>query len=484
MTETQKNIKRPPIVVVVGHVDHGKTSLLDYIRHATVAAKEAGGITQSVGAYETIYNGNKITFIDTPGHEAFSKMRVRGTAIADIAILVVAAEEGVKPQTKEAIKVLHESKTPFVVAITKIDKSGADIERIKSDLAANDVLLEGYGGSVSFQPVSSKTGEGVGELLELIALTAEMEGLVYDPEVRATGVILESKKDKKRGLTVSVILKDGVLKIGDQIATATAKGKIKILENFLEEKVDSLVPSSPAVIIGFEGLPKIGEEFVSGDLTKEEIEKVEAKNNCPDLKKRFCKIDGDCVVKIMLKADVSGSLEALSELIHKVPKKETYQLEIISEGVGEISDGDVKSAIATDAIVLGFKVGLNKAAENMAKDNKVRVITSEIIYELIDAIENYFKCLSSGDMTGDLEILAVFGKKAGKQIVGGRVVTGEIKNNAILEVHEAGKSIGSCKVVNLQEGKIDAASVAAGKECGLLVSCEIEIKPQHHLIMR
>jgi translation initiation factor IF-2 len=311
-----------------------------------------------------------------------------------------------------------------------------------------------------------------------------MEGLVYDPEVRATGVILESQKDKKRGLTVSVILKDGVLKIGDQIATPTAKGKIKILENFLGEKVDSLAPSSPAVIIGFESLPKIGEEFVSGDLTKEEIEKVAVKNSCPDLRKKFCKIDGDCVVKIILKADVSGSLEALSELIHKVPKKETYQLEIISEGVGEISDGDVKSAIATDAIVLGFKVGLNKAAENMAKDNKVRVITSEIIYELIDAIENYFKCLSSGDMTGDLEILAVFGKKAGKQIVGGRVVTGEIKNNAILEVHEAGKSIGSCKVVNLQEGKIDAASVVAGKECGLLVSCEIEIKPQHHLIMR
>jgi len=484
MAETQNNLKRPPIVVVVGHVDHGKTSLLDYIRHTAVAAKEAGGITQSVGAYEISYNENKITFIDTPGHEAFSKMRVRGAAIADIAILVVAAEEGVKPQTKEAIKVLHESKTPFIVAITKIDKSSADIERVKSDLAANDVLLEGYGGNVSFQGVSSKTGEGIGELLDLILLTAEMESLTYDPKIKATGVVLESKKDKKRGLTVSVILKDGVLKTGDIIATRSVSGKIKILENFLGEKVNSLAPSNPAIIIGFENLPKVGEEFISGDLSEEEVKKITASTTCPEVRKKFCKLDGACVVKLILKADVSGSLEALSELIHKVNKKDKYQLEIISEGVGEISDGDVKSAIATDGIILGFKVGANKAAENMAKDNKIRIITSEIIYELIEAIESYFTCLSSGDIAGDLEILAVFGKKAGKQIVGGKVVSGEIKNNATLEIQEKGITIGKCKVVNLQENKIDAATVPAGKECGLLIDSEIDVKPEHHLIMR
>ncbi len=484
MTETQNNSKRPPIVVVVGHVDHGKTSLLDYIRNTTVAAKEAGGITQSVGAYETVYNNNKITFIDTPGHEAFSKMRVRGAAIADIAVLVVAAEEGVKPQTKEAIKVLHESKTPFVVAITKIDKPSADIERVKSDLAANDVLLEGYGGNVSFQGVSSKTGEGIGELLELILLTAEMEGLTYNSKLKAAGVVLESKKDKKRGLTVSVILKDGVLKTGDMIATATAKGKIKILENFLEDKVESLVPSSPAVIIGFESLPKVGEEFIAGDLSDEEVAKITAKNTCPEARKRFCKLDGGCTIKLLLKADVSGSLEALSELVHKIPKKDKYQLEIISEGVGEISDGDIKNAVATGAIVLGFNVRTNKAAENMAKDNKIRIITSEIIYELIEAIESYFTCLGSGDIAGDLEILAVFGKKSGKQIVGGRVVSGEIKNNSSLEIQVRGETIGTCKVVNLQENKLDAVSVPAGKECGLLVDSELDIKPEYHLIMR
>lgn len=494
MTEIKNNIKRPPIVVVVGHVDHGKTSLLDYIRKANVAAKEAGGITQSVGAYEIEHihathpdgskNIEKITFIDTPGHEAFSKMRVRGAAVADVAILVVAAEEGVKPQTKEAIKVLHESKTPFVVAITKIDKPSADIERVKNDLAANDVALEGYGGNVGFQGVSNKSGEGIDELLDLILLTAEMEELKYDPSANADGVILESKKDSKRGFTISVILKDGILRVGDSIATQTAKGKIKILENFLGEKVQELAPSSPAVIIGFDDLPKTGEEFLAGDLKDEDIKNIMAITTCPEARKRFCKIDGACVVKIILKADVSGSLEALSDLIHKVPKKDKYQLEIISESVGEIGDADVKSAIATDAVILGFKVRSGKESENLAKDNKVRIITSEIIYELIEAIESYFTCLSAGDIVGELEVLATFGKKAGKQIVGGKVITGEIKNNTVLEIQRNGEVLGTGKLINLQEGKKDAVSVGIGKECGLLMTSDIEIKTEYHLILR
>jgi len=458
--------------------------LLDYIRKANVAAKEAGGITQSVGAYEIFHKKEKITFIDTPGHEAFSKMRVRGAAIADIAILVVAAEEGVKPQTKEAIRVLQDSKTPFVVAITKIDKTAADIERVKNDLSVNGVLLEGYGGNVSFQGVSSKTGEGVEDLLDLILLTAEMEELTYDSNVHGDGVVLESKKDSRRGFTTSIILRDGLLKVGDIIATPSAKGKIKILENFLGEKVKELAPSSPGVIIGFEKLPKTGEEFLAGKLSEEEIREIMAKTTCPDARKRFCKLDGSCVVKVILKADVSGSLEALSELIHKVPKKDKYQLEVVGEGVGEIGDDDVKNAIATGAVILGFKVSPGKGSENLAKDNKVRIITSEIIYELIEAIESYFVCLSSGDKLGELEVLAIFGKKAGKQIVGGRVVNGEIKNNTVLEIQRNGEVLGTGKLINLQEGKLDAVSVSAGKECGLLIVSDVEIRTEYHLISR
>lgn len=490
MTETQNNQKRPPIVVVVGHVDHGKTTLLDYIRKTSVAAKEAGGITQSVGAYEIEHLStgsgqiSKITFIDTPGHEAFSKMRVRGAALADIAILVVAAEEGVKPQTRESIKVLQESKTPFVVAITKIDKPTADVDRVKNDLAANNVLLEGFGGNVGFQGVSGKTGQGVDELLDLILLTAEMEELKYNPAVTASGAVLESRQDKQRGFTTSVILKDGTLKTGDMIATATARGKIKILENFLGKKVESLEPSSPAIIIGFEILPKTGEEFIAGKFSEEELKKITAKSICPEARKKFCKLEGDCVVKVILKADVSGSLEALSELVRKMPMKIKYALEVVGEGVGEIGDSDIKNAIAMRAVVLGFRVRANKAAENMAKDNRIEIITSEIIYELVEAIESYFTCLSSGDISGDLEVLAVFGKKAGKQIVGGRVVSGEIKNNVNLEIQNKGETIGKGKIINLQEAKKDVMSVPAGKECGLLITSEVEIKPEHHLILR
>lgn len=501
------NTKRSPIVVVVGHVDHGKTTLLDYIRKANVADREAGGITQSVGAYEIWHTstqtnadptlkdeygvnknadlrGEKITFIDTPGHEAFSKMRVRGTAIADIAILVVAADESVKPQTKEAIKILQESKTPFIVAITKIDRPGADIEKVKNDLTIENVLLEGFGGNISYQKISGKTGEGIDELLDLVLLIAEVEELKYDPEANASGVILESEKDNKRGNTVSLILKDGYLKTGTAIFTESAKGKIKILENFLGERVKSLIPSSPAVVIGFESLPKTGEEFVSGDLSKEDIKKMSSKDICMEDKEECKPEAGKCVVKILLKADMTGSLEVLSDLIHKVPKKEKYDLKIIDEKVGGITDGDIKTAIATKAIILGFNVKANKAAENLAKDNKVKIITSEIIYELTKAIEDYFKCLGSQDISGELDILAVFSKKADKQTIGGKVIEGQIKNNANIEIQKDLKTIGKGKIVNLQENKVDVVSVGEEKECGLLVVSDVEIEPGYHLIIR
>jgi translation initiation factor IF-2 len=485
MDKMTNNTKRPPIVVVVGHVDHGKTTLLDYIRKANVAEKEAGGITQSVGAYEIEHNNEKITFIDTPGHEAFSKMRVRGTAIADIAILVVAADESVKPQTKEAIKVLQESKTPYIVAITKIDRPGADIEKVKNDLTIENVLLEGFGGSISYQTISGKTGEGIDELLDLVLLMAEVEELKYNPEANARGIVLESRKDNRRGNTVSLILKDGSLKSGAAISTESTNGKIKILENFLGERVKSLIPSNPAVVIGFETLPKTGEEFISGNLSKEDIDKLSSKSICEDSEEKECKSeDGKCIVKILLKADVAGSLEALSDLIYKVPKKEKYDLKIIYEKVGEITDGDIKTAIATKAIVLGFNVKPNKAAENLAKDNRVKIITSEIIYELAKAVEDYFKCLSSQDISGELDILAVFSKKAGKQTIGGMVIEGEIKNNANMEIQEGIKIIGKGKIINLQSGKEDMTSVEEGKECGLLVVSDVDIEPGYHLIIR
>ncbi|MDE2001411.1 MAG: GTP-binding protein, partial [Patescibacteria group bacterium] len=336
MANQSENNKRPPVVVVVGHVDHGKTSLLDYIRKTTVAAKEAGGITQSVGAYEIEYNNRKVTFIDTPGHEAFSKMRVRGAHVADVAILVVAADDGVKPQTKEALKALTDSQTPFVVALTKIDKSTADVEKAKGDLAANGVFLEGYGGNVSFQGVSSKTGEGIGELLDLILLTADVEDLSYNPDANASGMILEAKRDSKRGNTVTVILKDGTLRRGDMIATPSAKGKVKILENFLGESVAELKPSSPAVIMGFEELPAVGEAFAAGKLPQETLDAV-VKKMSPRV--TGSKAKDDQTVRVILKADSAGSLEALNDLLLQIPIMKDQRLEVIGQSVGEVTDG-------------------------------------------------------------------------------------------------------------------------------------------------
>src|SRR3989344_3533059 len=253
-------LTRSPIVVVMGHVDHGKTTLLDYIKKTNIAGKEAGGITQAIGAYEVTHNGKQITFIDTPGHEAFSKMRSRGATAADLAILIVAADDGVKPQTKEVIKILKDTKTAFVVAINKIDKNNADPERVKSDLLNNEVMLEGYGGGISYQQISAKTGEGVPELLDLVLLATEMDALTYSEEEPASGFVVESKLDRRRGNEVVVILKNGVLRRGDEVYTPSVEGRVKILENFLGDSVAELKPSSPALIFGFEKLPEVGEE--------------------------------------------------------------------------------------------------------------------------------------------------------------------------------------------------------------------------------
>ena len=388
MAETQekKLLPRSPVVVVMGHVDHGKTTLLDYIKKTNVAAREAGGITQSIGAYEIFHNGKIITFIDTPGHEAFSKMRARGAQVADLAILIVAADDGVQPQTKESIQILKETKTPFIVAINKVDKPNADVEKTKNDLMQNEVYLEGFGGNISWQQISAKQGNGVNELLDLIILAADLENLTYDTQADAKGIIIEAKLDSRRGITAIGILKDGILKSGKYISTPHACGKVKVLENFAGERVNQLIPSSPALILGFDTLPEIGEEFTSGDIepiiaqTKEQtrIRKmtgIEPADKRPSL-------------NLIMKADVSGSLEAMVSIIKNLPQ-EAVRINILSESVGEITDGDVKGAATNGAIIIGFNNKPNKAAENLAKSQDIKIITSKIIYELVKSISGF-----------------------------------------------------------------------------------------------
>lgn len=469
--QSKNLLPRPPIVAVMGHVDHGKTSLLDYIRKTNVAVKEAGGITQSIGAYEIEYSGKKIVFIDTPGHEAFSKMRTRGATAADLAILVVAADDGVKPQTKESIEILNATKTPFIVAINKIDKSNADIEKTKTDLTQNGVFLEGFGGNVSWHAVSAKTGEGINELLDLILLAGEIEDLKYNPSVKAKGVVIESKMDSRRGVAVSVIVKDGILKTGDEIFTQTVSGKIKALENFLGGRVNELPASSPALVSGFEKLPAVGEEFFTDkrELAGAEFPKTAEEKFVSKLKK----IEESPLptMAVIIKADVSGSLEALLEIVKNIPQ-EKMKITVVGESVGEITDGDVKIASATKAMIIGFRVKAAKAAENLAKVQGVKIIASEIIYELLKALEEEMKSAGEKGPSGELEILAVFSRKGKKQVIGGKVVSGTLKNKVQVKILKNNEEAGIGRIMNLQSGKQDVFQVNEGEECGILLESE------------
>jgi translation initiation factor IF-2 len=462
MPETQaKQNKRPPIVAVMGHVDHGKTSLLDYIRKTRVAGKEAGGITQSIGAYEIEHEGNRITFIDTPGHEAFKAMRTRGATIADIAILVVAADEGPKPQTEESIKTLTESNTPFVVAITKTDSLRADVQKVQNDLMNIGVYLEGYGGDISWQGVSSKTGEGISELLDLILLLADVSELDYEPQAHASGFVIESKKDSRRGIVASLILKNGTLRHGQSIVTSTTSGKIKMLEDFTGKSVSELTPSAPALVVGFDSIPSAGEKF---EAAEESLVLLEAKE-------RSAKADiKEGAITAVLKADVTGSLEVLKDILAE-------KINPIEFSAGEITDGDVKSAIAANAIIIAFRTKFNsKSVEMFAKNNNIRTFSSDIIYELVKSVEEYIEEVSEPEVAGRMEVLAIFGKKDDKQIIGGKVIEGSIKMGKKVEIRRKGMLVDDAKIVNLQSAKQDVKEVEAPNECGILIDTVASIK--------
>lgn len=490
--ETLKNITikaqvktRPPIVVVMGHVDHGKTTLLDYIRKANIAAREAGGITQATAAYEIEHADRKITFIDTPGHEAFTAMRSRGAQVADLAILVIAADEGVKPQTKEAIQIILDAKTPFIVAINKVDKTGGNVDKARNDLAAAGVLLEGYGGQVSYCAVSAKTGEGVDGLLDLILLAADVEDLTYDATAPASGFILEAKRDPKRGIEAAVIVKNGTLSRGDAVHTRSAFGKVKILENFLGKTVSELEPSAPAIIIGFEKIPQVGEEFAVGELTL-------TQGATPALAvaktvNQIAKSKPD-TLNLILKAGDAGSLEALSVVLRGIDQKGGKEINIVEEGVGDITDGDIRHAIATKATIIGFKNRVEKGAKVLADAQTVTVITSEIVYDLATAVEEYFSGARGPAAAGELEVLALFNQeKPQKQLVGGRVTNGTFRPKTSFDIVRGvvgSAPVGHGKVLSLRETKSEIFQAEKGKEIGVLLDAQTIVQVGDKLVIR
>ncbi len=475
----KKNLTtRPPVVVILGHVDHGKSSILEKIKDLKITSKESGGITQHIGAYEVEEHGKKITFIDTPGHEAFTAMRSRGAKVADIAVLVIAGEEGIKPQTKEALSHIKEAGIPMIIAINKIDKPGADPERIKRELSSQDILVESMGGKIPSVNTSAETGKGIPELLELILLVAEVEDLKTDLLEKAQGLVIESHLDHNRGPTATLILQKGVLKKGDIIATSSAIAKIKIIEDFQGNDIDEGMPAMPLVVIGFENIPAVGESFKlfsSVEEAKKEIKQPAKRVPSADLEK------DQKVLNLILKADVFGSIEAINQVLKSIPQgKDKPVLRILKAEVGEINDSDVKLAKTSNAKIIGFKTKTNKIAQKLALREKTTIISFDIIYELAQAVRQLLEKKLIHEIVkkeiGKVKISVIFRTEKNSQIVGGKVITGEAKRGASIEVYRNEELIGKGKLTKLQQDKKDVEEVGKGRECGILFSGETKIE--------
>jgi len=468
---------RPPVVVILGHVDHGKTSILDYIRKSQVAEKESGGITQHIGAYQIEHKGKKITFIDTPGHEAFSAMRSRGAKVADIAVLVVAAEEGIKPQTKEAIDHIKKVGIPMIVAINKIDKPESQPEKVKRELSEKDVLVESLGGEIPSVNVSAKSGQGIDDLLEMINLVAEMEELAGQSESPATGVVVESHQNNRRGATATLLVKNGTLTNKDIIGTDSSSGKIKTMEDFLLNPIKKALPSTPVIVTGLNQVPQVGEKFYvfeSLDKAQKRVERKTAKRDVAggDSKEVFVFEPDKKVLNIILKADVYGSLEAIKESLKSIPSDEVV-LRILKSGVGEITESDIKLAESAQIKIIGFRIKTSSSVERLAQQKKVRILTFNIIYELIQGVRELLSRLLKPETIkhelGQLKILAVFRTEKDKQIVGGRVTKGVAKKGVLADVLRNGEKIGQGTITQLQKNKKEADEVNKDQEAGFLV---------------
>lgn len=480
--EKEKNINkdtkqvRPPIVVILGHVDHGKTSILDYIRKSKIAEKESGGITQHIGAYQVEHDGKTISFIDTPGHEAFSAMRSRGAKVADIAVLVVAAEEGVKPQTKEAIEVILRQQMPLIVAINKMDKPNALPDKVKKELAANNVLVESLGGEIPSIFTSTKTGLGINELLEMILLIAEMENFQGNKNQPASGVVIESKMDSRRGATATLLVKDGTLTNKDIVAAESAFGQIKTMENFQGQIVATAGPSTPVLVSGFNEVPPVGETWQAMDSLEAARDKVAIKGPQEKQKREPAELlniqEGQKVFNFILKADVFGSLEAIREVIKAVPQEEVL-LRLIKAEVGDIGENDLKLAESAKAKVYGFRVKAPANIQELADRRGVKLGASNIIYELIQTIRHDASRLLSPEVVkqklGQLKVLAVFKVNGQQQIIGGKVATGKIERGALVDIFRDKEFIGNGKITQLQQNKKDTSEVGKDRECGLAV---------------
>ena len=491
--DESKMVERPPVVCVMGHVDHGKTSLLDKIRSTHVTTGEAGGITQHIGAYTVETANGKITFLDTPGHEAFTSMRMRGAQSTDIAILVVAADDGVMPQTVEAINHAKAAEVEIIVAINKIDKESANIERVKQELTEYELIPEDWGGSTIFCPVSAHTGEGIPELLDMVSLTAEVLELKANPDRKARGIVLEAQLDKGRGPVATVLVQKGTLHVGDAIAVGNAHGKVRAMINDKGKRIKSAGPSTPVEILGLSEVPYAGEVCMAMDSEKEAravaekfiaygrekmLSETKSQLSLDDL---FDQIQAGSVkeLNIIVKADVQGSVEAVKQSLEKLSNDEVAD-KVIHGGVGAINESDVMLASASNAIIIGFNVRPEPAAKDAAAADKVDMRLYRVIYNAIEDIESAMKGMLDPEfvekVTGHAEVRQLFKASGVGTIAGSYVTDGTIQRDSSARVIRDGIVIHEGKLASIQRGKDAVKEVRSGFECGLVMENFNDIK--------
>jgi translation initiation factor IF-2 len=476
---------RPPVVTIMGHVDHGKTSLLDCIRKTNVAEREAGGITQHIGAYQVSVNDRLITFLDTPGHEAFTALRARGARATDIAILVVAADDGVMPQTIEAINHAKAASVPIIVAINKIDKPDANPEKIKQQLSEYDLIPEEWGGKTVMVPVSAKNKIGINDLLEMIILTADLQEIKSNPNKMAQGVIIESKLDKGKGPVATVLVQAGTLKIGDNFVVGSVYGKVRAMFNYIGKPIKEAKPSTPVQVIGFSSVPFAGEIFkvVSSDKEAKELAEktLLAEKEKQALSLKTVKLEslseqiGQGKVKelnLIIKTDVQGSAEALTQSLSKI-SVEDVNLKILHCAVGDVNENDVSLAIASSAIIIAFNVKVDPKAKELSEKENIDIRLYNIIYRVIEDIEKALKGLLEPELEevylGKAEVRAIFTIGKVNVVAGSYVLDGKITRNSIIEVIRNGKVIHKGKVESLKRFKDDVKEVNAGFEFGISI---------------
>lgn len=476
------NQVRPPIVTILGHVDHGKTTLLDFIRKSSVAQGEHGGITQHIGAYQVIYEGKLITFIDTPGHAAFEKMRSRGAQVADIAVLVVAIDDGLMPQTLEAIKHIKGQslpagrQVPMIVAVNKIDLQVSDkkiqLQKIKKQLSDNEVLIEEYGGDVLIVELSAKTGEGVDKLLEVILLVAEMNELKGDPQALPSGVVIESSLDKFKGPIATILMRNGTLKKGDQIMVSGIKGKIRGMFDSSGKGVDQAGPSVPVEVLGLDKVPPVGATL------GQDLAEIKEKELAQTLLGRLSQGENK-TLKVVIKADKAGSLEAIEASLEKF-NQEGKVVDFIQTGTGDINEDNIKLAFAVGAIVIGFNVKTNPAALKLAENEGVLVRNYNIIYELIEemeeVVEGLLKVGAVEEIFGRAEILAEFPYGKNEKIAGCRVLEGMMARGQRIRVIRGEENIGETKLKALKKVKDEVNKVEKGNDCGMMFEPSLDFQ--------